>query len=189
MLSVPHTAGMCERHSLSRHPRKLLREYGESQRNGSPLDACYRQLGVVVRHLLIDAQGRRRSSTGEPVDRHPFEDCVPLAPSTPPISLKRTFVVFPWVRVRPGHELLVDPRKKADGGIRERVTQSLWFCRLFVGIPGSLRPELLSPRPAFLFLRCIRSDKVSEIKPWGLGNRRRQRPLEEEESDNYSLRA
>ena len=78
-----------------------------------------------------------------------------------------TFVVRPRVRVRPGDELLVDPREQARRGVRERVPERLGLGGLFHHVAGTRGPERGRPADAILLSPRVGRDERSQVEPWG----------------------
>ncbi len=76
---------------------------------------------------------------------------------------RRTFVVRPRIRVRPIHELLIDPRKQADRRVRERVPERLRLRRLLGEVPPPLRAEPRRAREARFLLGRVGRHRVAHI--------------------------
>jgi hypothetical protein len=63
-----------------------------------------------------------------------------------------TFVVIPWISIRPADELLVNPREQPHWRVREAVPKRLWLRGLLGYISMTVLEIVLSPFEAF-FLR------------------------------------
>ena len=82
-----------------------------------------------------------RARTSRPISTPALVAAFSTRPSLPGGGAARTFVVRVRIVVRPGHELLVDPREEADGRVREGVAERLRLRRLLRGVPLALPPE------------------------------------------------